>query len=61
MENFITVRLLYHLWRVDSAARAFPRQLTEELALEEAKARWIIGLTLEMVSFQLVWPNISHL
>ena len=48
-ENFLTVRLLYHLWRVDSAARAFPRNLTDEVELNVAKARWTIGLTLEMV------------
>ena len=48
-ENFLTVRLLYHLWRIDSAARAFPRNLTEEKELNVAKARWTISLTLEMV------------
>ena len=48
-ESFLTMRLLYHLWRVDSAARAFPCDLTEEVDLNVAKARWTIGLTLEMV------------
>ena len=48
-ENFVTIRLLYHLWRIDSAARAFPHSLTEETDLDVAKARWTIGLTLEMV------------
>ena len=49
VDNFLTLRLLYHLWRVDSAARAFPRHLTVKADLDTAKARWTIGLTLEMV------------
>ena len=48
-EGFLTMRLLYHLWRLDSAARAFPRNLSDEVELNAAKARWTIGLTLEMV------------
>lgn len=48
-ESFLTIRLLYHLWRVDSAVRAFPRHLVEDEAVKTAKARWTIGLTLEMV------------
>ena len=43
------MRLLYHLWRLDSAARAFPHNITEEVDLNAAKGRWTIGLTLEMV------------
>ena len=60
-ENFLTVRLLYHLWRIDSAARAFPRNLTEEKELNVAKARWTIGLTLEMVRLLRLWLDISYL
>lgn len=59
-ENFVTIRLLYHLWRVDSAARAFPHELTEGMALAEAKARWTIGLTLEMVCFSFIGLHSAH-
>ena len=58
-ENFLTMRLLYHLWRVDSAARAFPSNLTEGVSLNIAKARWTIGLTLEMVCLARFYLDIS--
>ena len=61
IENFLTVRLLYHLWRLDSAACAFPHNLTEEVELNAAKARWTIGLTLEMVWLLRLCLDISYL
>ena len=60
-ENFVTIRLLYHLWRLDSAARAFPRNLSDEVELNAAKARWTIGLTLEMVWLPRLCLDISYL
>ena len=48
-ESLLTARLLYHLWRVDSAVRAFPHHLVDDGDVNTAKARWTIGLTLEMV------------
>ena len=59
-ENFVTIRLLYHLWRIDSAARGFPQSLTEEVDLDVAKARWTIGLTLEMVRLPPVCLDVAH-
>lgn len=60
-ENLLTIRLLYHLWRVDSAARAFPRHLVDNVALRKAKARWTIGLTIEMVRPPPVSLNVSDI
>lgn len=48
-EQFATLKLLYHLWRLDRAARSFPHECTDEVEIAANKARWTIGLTLEMV------------
>ena len=49
-EQLATRRLLYHLWRLDSAARSFPHDCSNGVEAATNKARWTIGLTLEMVS-----------
>ena len=49
-EQLVTRRLLYHLWRLDSAARSFPHDCSNGVEAATNKARWTIGLTLEMVS-----------
>lgn len=45
-ENAI-VRIMHRLWRVDSAARAFPYDIADEQTV--MKARWSVGLVQEVV------------
>ena len=45
-EEILAVTILNHLWRVDTAARAFPQGHQDE---DLMKARWTIGLYLEVV------------
>ena len=52
-EQLATRKLLYHLWRLDSAARSFPYDCSNHLEAATNKARWTIGLTLEMVRFSI--------
>ena len=49
VERVCLVRFAYHLWRVDSAARAFPRELETFEEIHMMKNRWEIGLVLELV------------
>lgn len=46
-EQIAMVRITYRLWRVDTAARAFPYEMEDELLL--MRARWSIGLVQELV------------
>ena len=46
-EQIAVVRVIYRLWRVDTAARAFPYDMETELPL--MRARWSIGLVQELV------------
>ena len=46
-EQIAVVRVIYRLWRVDTAARAFPYDMETELSL--MRARWSIGLVQELV------------
>ena len=53
LENVCLVRFAYHLWRIDTAARALPTDPdTPEFAM--MKDRWEIGLVLELVCPTLV-------
>ena len=52
-ERVCLVRFAYHLWRVDAAARALPRSITDKKKVELMKKRWEIGLILELVSSRL--------
>ena len=52
-EQLVTRKLLYHLWRVDSAARSFPHDSSGQVETAMNKARWTIGLTQEMVRFSM--------
>ena len=52
-EQLATVNLLYHLWRMDSAARSFPHNSSNQVDVATNKARWTVGLTLEMVRFSM--------
>ena len=52
-EQLATLRLLYHLWRLDSAARSFPHDSSDQVEIATNKARWTIGLTMEMVRFSI--------
>ena len=45
-EEVLAVTILNRLWRVDTAARAFPQGHQNEALM---KARWTIGLYLEVV------------
>lgn len=45
-EEVLAVTILNRLWRVDTAARAFPQGHKDEVLM---KARWTIGLYLEVV------------
>ena len=49
LENVCLVRFAYHLWRVDTAARALPKDPSIP-DIDIMKARWEIGLVLELVS-----------
>ena len=49
LENVCLVRFAYHLWRVDTAARALPTD-PGLVDVDLMKARWEIGLVLELVS-----------
>lgn len=49
-ERVCLVRFAYHLWRVDTAARAFPHELQDADDKMLMKKRWEIGLVLEIVS-----------
>ena len=46
-EQIAVVRVTYRLWRVDTAARAFPYDMEDEVLL--MRARWSIGLVQELV------------
>ena len=46
-EQIAVVRVIYRLWRVDTAARSFPYDMKDELSL--MRARWSIGLVQELV------------
>lgn len=48
IERTALVKFAYHLWRVDTAARSFPYEMNDHL--EIMRARWHIGLVLEIVS-----------
>ena len=52
-EQVTTLKLLYHLWRLDSAARSFPHDSSDQVETATNKARWTIGLTMEMVRFSM--------
>ena len=45
-EEILAVTILNSLWRVDTAARAFPQGHQDEALM---RARWTIGLYLEVV------------
>lgn len=49
IERVCLVRFAYHLWRVDTAARAFPSELETDAEKRIMKDRWEIGLVLELV------------
>lgn len=49
-ERICLVRFAYHLWRVDTAARAFAGLDKRTVdSMETMKKRWEIGLVLEIV------------
>ena len=48
------VQFAYHLWHIDAAARAFPRNLDHPDDIGLMKKRWEIGLVLEIVSRPLL-------
>ena len=48
LENVCLVRFAYHLWRLDTAARALPTD-PDIPEFEMMKDRWEIGLVLELV------------
>ena len=48
VENVCLVRFAYHLWRLDTAARALPTD-PDIPEFEMMKDRWEIGLVLELV------------
>lgn len=49
-ERICLVRFAYHLWRVDTAARAFAGLDKKQVdSMETMKKRWEIGLVLEIV------------
>ena len=48
LENVCLVRFAYHLWRVDTAARALPTNPSVS-DVDMIQARWEIGLVLELV------------
>ena len=52
-EQLAAINLLYHLWRMDSAARSFPHDSSNQVEIATNKARWTIGLTMEMVRFSI--------
>ena len=52
-EQSATLKLLYNLWRLDSAARSFPHDSSDQVEIATNKARWTIGLTMEMVRFSI--------
>ena len=56
VENTCLVRFAYHLWRIDTAARALPTN-PEIPEFEMMKDRWEIGLVLELVCP----PNVADL
>lgn len=51
IERTALVRFAYHLWQVDTAARSFPHHLPDQM--EIMRARWYIGLILEVVSMSI--------
>ena len=51
VERVCLVRFAYHFWRVDMAARAFPREPETYPDMHMMKNRWEIGLVLELVMF----------
>ncbi|KAK7680023.1 hypothetical protein QCA50_016969 [Cerrena zonata] len=59
IERTALVRFAYHLWRVDTAARSFPHHLPDQM--EIMRARWYIGLILEVTSFRYVIGDVCML
>lgn len=49
--DLLTRRFLYHMWRMDDAARRYPGAKDGE-DNETMKNRWEIGLTYELVSLE---------
>lgn len=56
-ERICLVRFAYHLWRVDTAARAFVGLDRATVDIELMKKRWEIGLVLELVSRHLCFAS----
>ena len=52
-EQLASLKLLHHLWRLDRAARSFQHDCSNQVEAATNKARWTIGLTLEMVRLSL--------
>ena len=61
VERVCLVRFAYHLWRIDNAARAFPRELETSDETNMMKDRWEIGLVLELVKYlNVLCPHSSR-